>query len=382
MKKILVIHTNYQTKGGEDIAVENEINFLKKYYEVETLIFSNKKVNSLSTIFSFILQNNFSSNNILKNKLDIFNPDAVYIHNTWFKLSLGIFKILRNRKVPVIVKLHNFRYLCASSFTIKGHFEKGGSCMACGMYLKNKIFNKYYSNSYIKSFFLILFSKKYLRILQNYNLKIFVLTNFYSDILKQRNFLKDNIYVYPNYISSNFYNYDTESNNSIVYAGRISYEKGVENLIKAFNELDNKETTLEIIGTGPQLNRLKKMYSSKKIIFFGEISNRETLQRINNSKAVVTATHQFEGQPTLLCEASVLGKISIFPSTGGIEEFFPNDYEYSYEQFNYEDLKNKLKKVIENKVNYKIVETENKEFLENYLSANKLKKVFDQCLNE
>ena len=72
MKKILVIHTNYQTKGGEDIAVENEINFLKKYYEVETLIFSNKKVNSLSTIFSFILQNNFSSNNILKNKLDIF----------------------------------------------------------------------------------------------------------------------------------------------------------------------------------------------------------------------------------------------------------------------------------------------------------------------
>ena len=134
MKKILVIHTNYQTKGGEDIAVENEIDFLKKYYEVETLIFSNKKVNSLSTIFSFILQNNFSSNNILKNKLDIFNPDAVYIHNTWFKLSLGIFEILRNRKVPVIVKLHNFRYLCASSFTIKGHFEKGGSCMACGMY--------------------------------------------------------------------------------------------------------------------------------------------------------------------------------------------------------------------------------------------------------
>ena len=36
----------------------------------------------------------------------------------------------------------------------------------------------------------------------------------------------------------------------------------------------------------------------------------------------------------------------------------------------------------QNKVNYKIVETENKEFLENYLSANKLKKVFDQCLNE
>ena len=30
MKKILVIHTNYQNTGGEDIAVKNEVSFLKK----------------------------------------------------------------------------------------------------------------------------------------------------------------------------------------------------------------------------------------------------------------------------------------------------------------------------------------------------------------
>ena len=30
--------------------------------------------------------------------------------NTWFKASLGIFKILENRKIKTIVKLHNFRY--------------------------------------------------------------------------------------------------------------------------------------------------------------------------------------------------------------------------------------------------------------------------------
>ena len=41
MKKILFVHTEYTETGGEDIAVKNEINFLKNHYEVETLIFNN-----------------------------------------------------------------------------------------------------------------------------------------------------------------------------------------------------------------------------------------------------------------------------------------------------------------------------------------------------
>ena len=42
MKKILVIHTKYRITGGEDIAVDSEIATLKKYFNVETLYFSNK----------------------------------------------------------------------------------------------------------------------------------------------------------------------------------------------------------------------------------------------------------------------------------------------------------------------------------------------------
>ena len=41
MKKILVIHTKYRARGGEDIAVQNELEFLKKYYQVEIVYFDN-----------------------------------------------------------------------------------------------------------------------------------------------------------------------------------------------------------------------------------------------------------------------------------------------------------------------------------------------------
>ena len=40
MKKILIVHNKYQNIGGEDIAVENEIEILQKYYKVEVLYFT------------------------------------------------------------------------------------------------------------------------------------------------------------------------------------------------------------------------------------------------------------------------------------------------------------------------------------------------------
>ena len=48
--KILVLHNQYRNLGGEDIAVSNEIELLKKHYDVKVLNFSNNKITSLSEI--------------------------------------------------------------------------------------------------------------------------------------------------------------------------------------------------------------------------------------------------------------------------------------------------------------------------------------------
>ena len=97
MKKILLIHNRYRYQGGEDLAVENELQLLKKDYIVEKLYFDNDLKNILSLIFSFLFNYNPRSQKILKNKLREFNPDYAYIHNTWFKASLGIFTVLETK---------------------------------------------------------------------------------------------------------------------------------------------------------------------------------------------------------------------------------------------------------------------------------------------
>ena len=62
-------------------------------------------------------------------------------------------------------------------------------------------------------------------------------------------------------------------------------------------------------------------YKLKNVDFLGNMKNEEVLSLINRSKGVVTATKLLEGQPTLLCEASMLGVVSIYPKAGGISEF-------------------------------------------------------------
>ena len=110
--------------------------------------------------------------------------------------------------------------------------------------------------------------------------------------------------------------------NYIVYAGRVSKEKGLEELIDSFLN-SNSEMLLKIIGDGPLLKNLKEKYKVENIEFLGGLENNETIKIISNSRAVVSATKLYEGQPTLLCEASALGIASIFPKTGGIPEFSP-----------------------------------------------------------
>ena len=383
MKKILIIHNTYRVTGGEDIAVENEIELLKKSYEVKVIKFDNSIRNYIFQTLWFILNKNLESVNLVKNELSTFNPDYVYIHNTWFKVSLGIFKLLEDRKIKTILKIHNFRYFCTKSYLTKNHIFKNGYCEACGLNSKSLgFFNKYFPDSMLRSFLINYYGKKYYKILKNNNIKILVLTNFHKKFMEDLGFSKNKITVFRNFISStpNLPSTGKTPKKFLVYAGRISSEKGLQELIDSFCKVAPKDFLLKIIGTGPILNVLKEQ-SNTNVEFLGSISNQEVINEISNAKGVVTATKLLEGQPTLLCEASSLGIPSIFPRTGGLKEFFPEDYKFSFKQFDYSDLDEKLKLLISSD-NTNTLGAESKLFIDNLLDANSLITNFQDILNE
>ena len=350
MTKVLIIHNNYKTIGGEDVAVDNEINLLKEHFEVETLFYNNHIENYLTQFLYFITNNNKRSTKLLNNKIKEFKPDVAYVHNTWFKASLGIFKTLSKNKVKTYVKLHNFRYECTRYFLVKNHLRGGEYCTMCG--LKNKkfqIFNTYFQDSFLKSLLVVWYGKRYFKVLKSDDLGILVLTNFHKNFLLSLGFDSQNISILFNPVDNKNRFTIRKNYDYFTYSGRISLEKGVKELIQAFLKSDIKQNILKIVGEGPLLQSLKKEFElHQNIEFVGLVSNKESKKIISNSKAVITATKLLEGQPMLLCEASSYAVPGIFPLQGGIEEFYPKDTRLSFHNSIESNLVNVLNKLAEN----------------------------------
>ena len=384
MKKILLLNTKYREFGGEDSNILDEKNFLSRDYDVEYLEFDNSDKLKISDYVSFFTNKNKQSNKKLIDKIKTFNPDIVYVHNTWFKANLGIFKILQDLNIETILKIHNFRFSCTSSYRSKSHLKDDEYCRKCGFSGTKVFFNKYYKSSYLKSFFIIRYGKKYKKIIKNFDLKILVMTDFQKKYLIENGLSSKKIFLYENPLNNlnkttNLYN---KNSHYVVYAGRISDEKGVKELISSWKKSNIKNLNLKIIGQGESLQKLIESHQNENIEFLGKLENNEALKVIQNSRAVVTATKMYEGQPRLLCEASSMGIPSIFPNFGGMVEFFPDDYELKFDQYNYLDLQNKLN-MLDNQNLLKALSVEVKSFINLKLSDEKLLNIFKSLqLNE
>jgi len=371
--KLLLLHTSYKTFGGEDVSYLNEKQFIKEFYNVQEIKFSNKVALKTSDQISFFTNNNQSSNRKLEKKILDFKPNVLYVHNTWFKASLGVFEIAKKYNLHIILKIHNFRYDCINAL----HFKNNKPCHDCSIANRTPgIINKCYENSLLKSLGLTNYSKKYFKVLNEIVDSILVLTNFHKNYLEELGVDSKKIFVYPNYLEQKPIKQSIKQK-YFVYAGRLSTDKGVDYLIDEWKSLKLKSYKLKIIGDGPLKNILN---NDKSIEIVDAVPNNEIIDIINTSTAVINPTRLYEGQPTFLCEASMQKKVSIFPNYGGIREFFPQNYPFIFENHQSGSLRAKIQMVVENPLLVEKFENLNYQFLSNKLDKQNLIMKFNTVL--
>ena len=110
-----------------------------------------------------------------------------------------------------------------------------------------------------------------------------------------------------------------EKKDQIVYVGRLSKEKGVETLIKAFGQLSGK-TRLIIVGDGVDRGELEVMARGLNIEFVGQKPSEEARQIIAESKAIVSPSACWETFGLAAAEAMTVGVPSVVSNVGALPD--------------------------------------------------------------
>lgn len=110
------------------------------------------------------------------------------------------------------------------------------------------------------------------------------------------------------------------------YCGRIQYAKGLHNLLKAFEGIDNSLYELHIIGdaesSGPSRRydqRIRKMAIGKNVIFHGRLPNESIESVIKDMHVMIHPTIVMEVYGISIAESLSIGRPVLATRCGGAE---------------------------------------------------------------
>ena len=138
--------------------------------------------------------------------------------------------------------------------------------------------------------------------------------------------LSDRIEVIHNYvdISNNICPDDKDLNRlNVIYVGRISAEKRVEEIIEIANRITRKNNIC-FYFIGPGMEQLTKSTLSTNIHFVGNLAKRE-LDSYYELAHIIMLLSSREGIPIVLMEAMAMGVVPVTTNVGGIPELVEHD---------------------------------------------------------
>ncbi len=326
--KILFIHNRYQQAGGEDVAFQLEVGLLRQHHDVDVLHFSNDHILTLWDKISSAAKSvyNFFSFRTVISKISTFKPDVIHVHNLFFSASPSILIAAYKKKVPVVVTLHNYRLICANALLLRNN-QVCELCVNKTLPLEG-IKYKCYRSSSVQSGIVTAITGVH-KIVKTWNRCVsqyICLTEFSkSKILFSSLQLKEQqIQVIPNFVPDITTGIHKKGD-FFLYVGRISKEKGVEVLLKAFLKIPGQ--SLLIVGDGPEKLMLEEKYrNAVNISFLGQKDKASVLGLMAQCQALLFPSLCYENLPFTIIEAFSAGTPVIASRLGAMLEVIRNGY--------------------------------------------------------
>ena len=247
-------------------------------------------------------------------------PQLAHLYNIYHQISPSILHSLKKFGIPVVMSLYDFKVVCASYLMLQG----GKPCEECkgGKYYRC-LMNSCVKGSRLKSLISALEMHLHHDLLGIYRYVDYFISPslFLKHKVKEMGFNGKVINLAYSIDCSDYIPQYQWQEDSIVYFGRLSPEKGLFTILEAVKE--NKNLNLKIIGDGPIKEALIKKAEEDgldNVNFLGYKPENQMRQEIGKAKFVIMASECYENYPRSVMEAFALGKPVIGSNIGGIPE--------------------------------------------------------------
>ena len=281
-------------------------------------------------------------------------PDvALFLNAVYFTDS--IVDACRTFNLPIIWRMSDFHKVCASYLL----FRDGAVCDEClDRGLTRALINRCGGYQRSRAAALVKVAGMWLsRLRRNYdNVHYFVTPSaFTREKMIQGGFAPDKIVHIPTFVETgDGESYPAKNPNGILYAGRLSPEKGIEVLLEAFARLRNRDAVLSIAGDANSDYARSLIASvpaaSKDRIKFLGFQDQESLARLYSENLLfVVPSVWYENQPNVLLEGMARGRAAIVPCLGSLmETVIEGVTGYHYKPGNSPELADKIDRLLEN----------------------------------
>jgi len=335
---LIFANNNYYVKGGADKVFLDEIQLLASHNHKVIPFAMHNSLNRETPYSSFFpygisydnvgltekikaapkIVYSFDSRRQFRRLLSSVDVDVIHAHNIYGRLTTAIVDAAKEAQLPMVLTLHDYKLVCPSYLLLK----HGITCEKCrnGRYYHCTI-TRCHRNSLIPSMiytiesYFNLFLKKYDWI------RCFICPSiFLKEKLIEMGMPGEKLYVVKNFLDYSSFLPNYGQGNYILYAGKLTEEKGVMTLIKAVEGLD---IMLKIVGDGP-LRQKCETYTRERMIdnvsFEGFKVGDELKEYFRNALFHIVPSLCYENAPMTIIEAFAYGKPVIGSRLGGIKE--------------------------------------------------------------